>query len=180
MIATAFPLGRPRESATDAFLEERGWSVRSGSATVMTAAPAATARPAGTVQVDVDDTPDDGWLARYHYRGQRPPPVARLLLMSAPWQAFASVRAAGHTLAVGRVAVAGEWAGLTAVEVHPAHRRRGLATAITAALASAAAARGVTGIYLQVEGDNAPARALYRQAGFTDHHGYHYRVAPAA
>ncbi len=180
MIATAFPRGWPRESATDAFLEERGWSVRSGSATVMTAAPAAIARPAGTVQVDVDDKPDDGWLARYHYRGQRPPPVARLLLMSAPWQAFASVRAAGHTLAVGRVAVAGEWAGLTAVEVHPAHRRRGLAMAITAALAAAAAARGATGIYLQVEDGNAPARALYRQAGFTDHHGYHYRVAPAA
>ncbi len=64
--------------------------------------------------------------------------------------------------------------------MHPAHRRRGLAMAITAALAAAAAARGATGIYLQVEDGNAPARALYRQAGFTDHHGYHYRVAPAA
>jgi ribosomal protein S18 acetylase RimI-like enzyme len=117
-------------------------------------------------------------VALYHYRGQQPPPIVRRLLMSAPWQAFGSVRAAGQTIAVGRVAVAGEWAGLTAVEVHPDHRRRGLATAITAVLAAAAAARGVTGIYLQVEDGNLPARGLYRRAGFTSHHGYHYRIAP--
>jgi N-acetylglutamate synthase len=48
-----------------------------------------------------------------------------------------------------------------------------------AALAADAAARGVTGIYLQAEDGNAAARALYCRAGFTDHHGYHYRVAPA-
>ena len=56
---------------------------------------------------------------------------------------------------------------------------RGTHRGSAAALASAATARGVTGIYLQVEDGNAPARALYRQAGFTDHHGYHYRVAAA-
>jgi hypothetical protein len=38
--------------------------------------------------------------------------------------------------------------------------------------------RGAANLYLQVENDNTAARALYRQAGFTDHHGYHYRVAP--
>jgi ribosomal protein S18 acetylase RimI-like enzyme len=37
---------------------------------------------------------------------------------------------------------------------------------------------GAEGIYLQVVNDNGAARALYRQAGFADHHGYHYRVAP--
>jgi len=83
-------------------------------------------------------------------------------------------------VAIGRVAMAGDWAGLTAVEVHPRHRRRGLGGAITAALAAAAAARGAGGLYLQVEDDNDAARALYRRAGFADHHGYHYRVAPAA
>ena len=122
--------------------------------------------------------PDDDWLALYHYRGQPPPPVVRRLLMSAPWQAFGSVRRAGQVLAIGRVAVAAGWAGLTAVEVHPEHRRGGLATAVTAALAAAAAARGVAGVYLQVEDGNAAARGLYHRAGFTDHHGYHYRIAP--
>ena len=200
MIAVAYPLGRPRDSEVDRLLEDRGWLVRPAPATVMTAAagaiartagaiprPAGIARPAGAIArtagglpVSMDGKPDDNWLALYHYRGQQPPPVVRRLLMSAPWQAFGSVREAGQTLAVGRVAVAGDWAGLTAVEVHPGHRRRGLATAITAALAAEAAARGVTGIYLQVEDSNAAARALYHRVGFTDHHGYHYRIAPAA
>ena len=122
--------------------------------------------------------PDDDWLAMYHYRGQELPPIARRLLMSAPWQAFASVREAGETIAIGRVAAAGDWAGLTAVEVQPHHRRRGLAAAVTTALAAQAAARGVKGLYLQVEDDNAAARALYHRTGFSDHHAYHYRVAP--
>jgi len=38
---------------------------------------------------------------------------------------------------------------------------------------------GLLLIYLQVTDGNAGARALRRQLGFTDHHGYHYRVAPA-
>lgn len=178
MVAVPYPLGGPQRSEVDRLLQDRGWSIRAGSATVLTAVPGGIASTAAVARVDVDGKPDDDWLALYHYRGQQPPPIVRRLLMSAPWQAFGSIRAAGQTVAVGRVAVAGEWAGLTAVEVHPDHRRRGLATAITAALAEAAAARGVTGIYLQVEDGNLPARALYRRAGFTGHHGYHYRVAP--
>ena len=70
------------------------------------------------------------------------------------------------------------WAGLTAIEVDPAHRRRGLARTLTGALAAQAAARGADHLYLQVEDGNAAARALYHRLGFTDHHGYHYRVAP--
>jgi N-acetylglutamate synthase len=179
MIAVPFPLGRPQSTEVDRLLGGQGWSIRASPARVMTAGPDAVAGPAAQVRVDVNEEPDEDWLALYHYRGQPPPPIVRRLLMSAPWQAFASVREAGQPVAVGRVAVAGEWAGLTAVEVHPGHRRRGLATAITAALAARAAARGVTGIYLQVEDDNAPARALYDRAGFADHHGYHYRIALA-
>jgi ribosomal protein S18 acetylase RimI-like enzyme len=190
MVAIPHPLGQPRSSAVDRFLgDELGWSVRSGAATVMTATPGAVAGAAGAsgaadaaagmdVEVDLDAEPDEGWLSLYRFHGQRPPPVSRRLLMSAPWQAFGSIREAGHPLAIGRVAVAGGWAGLTAVEVHPRHRRRGLGSAITAALVAAAAARGASGLYLQVEDDNAAARALYRRIGFADHHGYHYRVAP--
>ena len=130
------------------------------------------------MRVDVAAEPDDGWLALYRYRGRVPPPVSRRLLMSAPWQAFASVREAGQVLAIGRLAAAGEWAGFTAFEVDPAWRRRGLASAVIGALAGLARDRGISGLYLQVENDNTAARSLYRQAGFADHHGYHYRIAP--
>ncbi len=178
MVAVPFPLGRPQSTEVDRLLGERGWPIWAGPLTVMTAAPAAVARLAASAHVDLASEPDDDWLALSRDGDQ--PPIVRRLLMSAPWQAFASVREAGQTLAVGRVAVAGEWAGLTDVKVHPEHRRRGLATAITAALAAEAAARGVPGIYLQVADGNAPARALYGRAGFANHHGYHFRIASAS
>jgi ribosomal protein S18 acetylase RimI-like enzyme len=129
--------------------------------------------------VSVAAEPDEDWLGMYHYRGQELPPIARRLLMSAQWQAFASVREAGQTIAIGRLAAAGNWAGLAAIETHPGYRRRGLATTVTAALADVAADRGVTGLYLQVETENTAARALYAGLGFSDHHRYHYRVGPA-
>jgi ribosomal protein S18 acetylase RimI-like enzyme len=180
MIAVPFPVGGPAGDPVDRFLAESGWSIRSGAATVMTAAPDALAGhvTGAGAQVRVDPEPDDEWLAMYHYRGQRLPPVARRLLMSAPWQGFGSVREGGRVIAIGRVAVAAGWAGLTAIEVDPEHRRRGLATAVTAALAGCAAEHGAVGLYLQVEEGNMAARALYGRLGFTDHHGYHYRVAP--
>jgi N-acetylglutamate synthase len=180
MVAVPFPLGQPRQASIDRFLDERGWHLRPGPATVMTAEPGAVARQAAAapVQVDVAAEPDDGWLALYRHRGRRPPPVSRRLLMSAPWQAFASVREAGEVLAIGRLAAAGEWAGFTAFEVHPARRRRGLASALIAALAALARDQGMSGLYLQVENDNVPALSLYYRAGFTGHHGYHYRIAP--
>ncbi len=181
MIAVAYPTGRPKASSLDRFLAGQGWTVRTGAAVVMTA-PAAALAPAGigaTVRVEMAERPDDEWLGRYHYRSmEQLPAVALYLLCSAPWQAFGSVRAGGRTVAIGRVAGAGEWAGLTAIEVDPAWRRRGFGAAVTAALAGLAAERGTHEVYLQVEMDNAAARSLYRRAGFTDHHGYHYRVEP--
>ena len=182
MVSVPYPTDDPHASPVDRLLADLGWPVRSGAATVMTAASAAVADAAAgaatAVRVDLDAEPDEPWLARYRFRGQPLPPIARQLLLSAPWQRFASVREAGRTIAVGRVAVAAGWAGITAVEVDPAHRRRGLGRTITGALAAAAANRGAANLYLQVLDDNSIARTLYRQAGFADHHGYHYRVAP--
>jgi N-acetylglutamate synthase len=178
MVAVPHPLGRPGDSHVDRFLDRRGWGVRPGPAVVMmTAATAGVARgPAADAELRPE--PDQAWLDLYHgYRGQLPP-VARRLLLSAPFQAFASIRRGG-TVAIGRVAVAAGWGGLSAVAVHPGHRRSGLAAAITAALAEAAAGQDAARLYLQVEEDNTPAIALYTRRGFTGHHRYHYRIAPA-
>jgi ribosomal protein S18 acetylase RimI-like enzyme len=59
------------------------------------------------------------------------------------------------------------------------HRRQGLGAAITSAACLAAAERGFSRVFLQVEEGNAPARALYKRLGFRDSHRYHYRVAQA-
>ena len=180
MIAVPYPVARPERSDLDQILAGLGWTVRADGATVMTAM---TADVAGYVRADADvaieAAPDAGWLGQYHYRGQPLPPIAVRLLTSAPWQSFASIREGGETIAIGRVAASGSWAGLTAVEVDSRHRRRGLGSAVTAALAAHAAGHGFPNIYLQVADGNASARSLYGRLGFADHHGYHYRVAPA-
>jgi N-acetylglutamate synthase len=181
MIAVPYPPGRPSISHLDRALADLGWIVRADPATVMCADAGVVAAQAGTTgqpTVEIDAEPDAEWLARYHYRGQQLPPVAIKLLTSAPWQAFCSVRSGGETVAIGRVAHAGDWAGLTAIEVDPRFRRQGLGSIVTRALAAAAARRGASSIYLQVTDGNAAARELYRRLGFCDHHGYHYRVAP--
>lgn len=181
MIAVPFPVAGPAGSTADHYLAGQGWPPTDDYAVVMTADTATVARLARTdVHVVLDDAPDAAWLALYRYRGIELPPIARRLLTSAPWQAFGSIREAGQTIAVGRVAAADGWAGLTAIETDPRHRRRGLGAAMSAALAAAAADRGVARLFLQVENANAAARALYHRLGFTDHHRYHYRLGPAS
>lgn len=136
--------------------------------------------PAGA-EFRVDDEPDDAWLAMYHYRGRgNQPPVSRKLLMSAASQAFASIRSrgGGDVIAIGRLSIADGWAGITAVEVSPGHRRAGLGKALTASVCAEAARRGVRRVFLQVEVDNTAAKALYERCGFRYSHRYHYRIAP--
>ena len=83
-------------------------------------------------------------------------------------------------LARGRVAVEGDWAGITDVWVSPAHRRRRLGVVVLAGLLEWAAEHGATTAYLQVRGDNAPGQALYAALGFRAHHSYRYLAAPPA
>jgi N-acetylglutamate synthase len=186
MIAVPLPLdGDPAGQRLDNHLSERSWLTRPGPAFVMVADLAALP-PAGNLpdgaRLRVDDEPDDAWLAVYHYRGQdRQPPILRTVLMSAPDQAFISLRTSvdGEVLGVGRLSIADGWAGITAVEVSPARRRAGLGRALTLAICAEAAARGAGQVFLQVETDNVPARTLYERCGFRYSHRYHYRVSPA-
>jgi ribosomal protein S18 acetylase RimI-like enzyme len=127
----------------------------------------------------LSDDPDDGWLSLYRYRGQELPPVARRLLVSAPRQVFASVLDGERTVAVGRLSVSRGWGGVTAMEVAPSHRRRGLGSAVLGALAARSVRLGGTSLFLQVAEENAGARALYGAAGFTEHHRYAYWSPPA-
>jgi ribosomal protein S18 acetylase RimI-like enzyme len=157
-------------------LAERSWVPRPGPAFVMTADIADV--PASTIGVRFAAEPDAAFLGLYRYRGQDLPPIAQTLMMSAPWQAFGTISHQGRAVACGRVSVAGDLGLLTAVEVDAARRRQGLGAAITSGLAAGAARRGARRILLQVETDNAAARALYFRCGFRDSHRYHYMIAP--
>ncbi|MFL6098386.1 MAG: GNAT family N-acetyltransferase [Actinomycetales bacterium] len=133
------------------------------------------------LEVVVADEPDEGFLALYRYRGQDLPPVAARVMVSAPAQAFVTVRRPGagpaaRTIAVGRVASSRGWSGISAVEVAADHRRQGLGRVVMAALHDWAADRGDQATYLQVARSNVPGRALYDALGYTAHSGYHYRI----
>jgi ribosomal protein S18 acetylase RimI-like enzyme len=157
-------------------LTERAWVPRPGPAFVMTADIADI--PGEPADLQFAAEPDDAFLGLYRYRGQDLPPIARTLMMSAPWQAFGTIGRDGRTVACGRISVAGDLGVMTAVEVDAACRRQGLGTAITAGLAAAAPRQGARRILLQTETGNAPARALYFRCGFRDSHRYHYMIAP--
>jgi N-acetylglutamate synthase len=183
MITIPAPVAGPA-GEVDSFLAGLGWDLRPGAAYVMTAGmerlpPDASPHTAARL----DTLPDAAWLSLF--RGGQVPPAGLALLRSAPWQAFGSIRSDAdedEVHAVGRVSVAGGWAAITALEVAPAWRRRGLGAALTTALCAAASAHddGVERVLLQVAIDNAPAVALYKRLGFGISHRYHCRIAPSA
>jgi GNAT superfamily N-acetyltransferase len=161
--------------AADAAFAAAGWE-RDEDVLVLTA-PIGPPRPVA-VPVELAAAPDEAWLTGYRYRGSELPPVAVEVLTSAEDAVFASVRLApppAPLAAVARGVLTDGWLGVTAVTVAEEHRRRGLATAVMDSLQGWAAERGAHSVYLQVVAGNAPARALYRRAGFIEHHRYHYR-----
>ena len=169
---------RTRTTRLDDLLVRCGWSPRRIPVRVMTARTGIVAARQRNVGMTLAAEPDEEWLALYRFMGEPLPPNALPVLLSAPAQMFASVRRDGRTVATGRLSLAGGWGGITAIDVDPAWRRAGLGRAVTAGLAAQAAARGAERLFLQVEEDNAAARALYARCGFSDHHRYHYRLAP--
>ncbi|MEV5545408.1 GNAT family N-acetyltransferase [Streptomyces sp. NPDC052309] len=156
-------------------LERRGW-VREVTAELWIGALAPVADLAEGTGVVLSREADEAWLARYQRRGVSE--VALRVLDSGPSVWFASVPGEDAPAAIGRCVVDGRWASFSAVEVDPAQRRRGLATAVMAALARRALDEGASAAWLQVETDNAGARALYAGMGFAAHHAYHHYREP--
>lgn len=186
-----FQVPLPDSAATDRWLAERGWTtgndVRMLVADLEPLLDSGAWAPRPVTQsrqpwaVQVDDRPDEPWLACYHYRGGDLPGNARTVIENGDRLGFASVRSTAdptQVLAIARGSVDRRWLGVTAVEVTPDLRRRGLARVLLEALARWAGALGAHSCYLQVAADNAPALALYARAGFVDHHRYHYRLPP--
>lgn len=144
-------------------------------------------RPVANV---LPDSPEDalfrdhGWVTEGHEADTvfMLAPAARVVRGLPPAVATATLEPAGPGLvravlddvAIGYAAYDDDWVGFRGLEVAPAQRGRGLALAIMAALVEWGTAQGATTAYLQVLGDNVPARRLYEPMGFAPHHSYRY------
>ncbi|AXG80082.1 GNAT family N-acetyltransferase [Streptomyces paludis] len=166
------------QEALCAELERRGWRSEV-TAEVRTGALAPLADRAADDRVHLGRAVDESWLRRYQRTGTPGPQVLQVL-NAGPSVWFATVPGTADEVpaAIGRCVVDGRWAGFMAVEVGPAYRRQGLATAVMAALARRALDEGASAAWLQVESDNDAAIALYAGMGFTVHHRYHHYRAP--
>jgi ribosomal protein S18 acetylase RimI-like enzyme len=103
----------------------------------------------------------------------------RLAHSPAPYRGLALRRADdGLVLACGQVATEPPFAGLYDVFTHAEARNQGLARLLCEHLLSLGASLGGTTAYLQVDGGNGPALAVYRRLGFVDGYGYEYLERP--
>jgi GNAT superfamily N-acetyltransferase len=98
-------------------------------------------------------------------------------LLNSPASFFAyELRVDGEPMACGQYALEGDVAGLYDVFTASVARGQGLASSLCRHLLIEAAGRGAKHAYLQVEGDNHAARAVYHRLGFVDAYAYHYRT----
>lgn len=128
--------------------------------------------PSPDASAIVQEHASDAWLA--HYGRVADSALARAVMEGPATVGFVAI----DDVAIGRVVVTGEWAGIAAVEVDPAHRRRGLARRVVETSLAWAAERGADKAYLQTMRDNHGAIALYAPFGFRTHHEYRYLTAP--
>lgn len=135
--------------------------------------------PAPDREIPLTARPADDWwqLAT----GGSPSAAERAVLAprSGPELVFALVRDPdGAPAGQLRGAVVADHLHLSMIEVVPAARRTGLATAMVHAAAAWGRERGARWGVLQVALHNVGAIALYERLGFTEHHQYRYLIPP--
>jgi ribosomal protein S18 acetylase RimI-like enzyme len=172
----------------DGELAERGWTaspdVHVMAARLQTLLGGSTTPLPGRMPfvAEVMDRPDDAGFARYR-DGAGASAAARGLLTRHERAGFACLRLddgrGARVVAIGRGTIDEQWLGVTAVEVEPGLRRRGLASAVMRSLWAWGAERGAVRSHLEVATDNEPAEALYRRLGYWVHHDYRYRTEPS-
>lgn len=171
----------PARGMLDAELAARCWRLERPTIVLTAALPVEpTGRPGTGLVTTMGSTPDPDWLASYHYRGGTLPDFAVELLRRHDTVTFCTIRHGEQVAAIARGVVDDGWLGVTAVEVQPAFRRRGLAGELMRQLSGWGVSHGAGRCYLQVDAANAPALALYAGLGFIEHHRYHYRLEPIA
>jgi ribosomal protein S18 acetylase RimI-like enzyme len=133
--------------------------------------------------VSLDARPDAAWMAMFLGEGLDPVDGASRshALSRAEGTLFASLREGGQTLACGAACFAQGWLSMHGLRTAACQRGRGLAGRLIRAMALEAQRRGIERAFLQVDGSNTPALALYRRAGMATAWSYAYwRQTPAA
>lgn len=148
---------------------------------VKTSATAAVIAVTDRPPAEIADRPDDAWAAVFLGEGFDPVDGAYRVkaLSRAPGGRFGMVRDRDKTIAVGCGSFGHGWVSFHGMRTDQSRRGEGLAGRVLAGLAAEALARGVDRAFLQVEEKNAPARALYRRAGFQQAWRYFYWSKPA-
>ena len=124
----------------------------------------------------LDARPDASWMAMFLGEGMDPVDGASRskALSRADGTLFASLREGGQTLACGAACYAQGWLSMHGLRTAASQRGRGLAGRMIRAMALEAQRRGISRAFLQVDGSNAPALALYRRAGMATAWSYAY------
>ncbi len=172
------PVGSPWDRAVAA----EGWVLNVGHAkgaevSVMVA-PVSDLEPPPGLRIELPSRPTADWwrLAT----GGPPTPAQERVLAGAPDTAFGMLRdPGGAVLGQVRAAVVADHVHVSMLEVVPAARRRGHASALLAAAAAWGREQGARWAVLQVALQNEGARTLYDRLGYVEHHRYRYLVPPA-
>ncbi|MDQ3877027.1 MAG: GNAT family N-acetyltransferase [Actinomycetota bacterium] len=174
----------PLSQTLDGELEARRWSKQSptlvesiGLATLLDRTSDRSYEVRGTASVNSE------WLAAWEQifdLADAQEQADEIMARIEPEALYTSVFANGVTVGVALGVLDPPWVGIFGMGTTPCHRRKGAGSAALGAIGKWASQRGAENCYLQVEEDNAGARAFYEGIGFTSLYGYHYRVAPPA
>jgi GNAT superfamily N-acetyltransferase len=158
-------------------LEERGYVVDTEA--VVMVADALPETPAGAAAEEIALEPELGeqWLRLFqaverHWPPEQDPGARWVLGSGASPRRFALARAEGEPAATGYARLEDDWLYIACVGTLPAHRRRGLARAVSERLFAWGAGHGAGRAILQAETKNTAAQALYAQLGFRPRYVY--------
>lgn len=151
----------------------RGYS--STQTTIVMTAPAESVASLAAPFADLLDHPDEAWGQVFLGEGFDPVDGAHRVkrLSQSPDALYGAAREGKQTVAVGVVTFGYGWAGIHGMRTSIDRRGAGLASRLLALFGSAALARQVGRMFLQVEEHN-PAQNLYRRAGFEEAWRYRY------
>ena len=177
---TAFQIGpcvQPKE--LDATLAARGYEIESVTALMVAQPEAVPPAVSDDLEVRIERKASAAWseiALRASRFAQATEALKGALQRLGSRVRYVTGYQAGVPLATCYLIASEDRLGIYGMLTIPAARRRGLARALLSGIGESARADQVRELYLMVEHDNAPARALYAQSGFRELYNYHYRV----